>query len=127
MLGVLPLQLHEGLAGTGEARTWLLPALRKHVCGAELSFWASQLLPQAKQLGAAAAAASSAGKKGAAVACHALEVQLWGSLQAFASWPSDATATYPREFTHVNCFFLCVCVGGGAIKGVRRGDESVCA
>ncbi|WIA32410.1 hypothetical protein OEZ86_003236 [Tetradesmus obliquus] len=94
VLEVLPLQIHEGLAGTAEARTWLLPALRKHVRGSQLGFWASHLGPLAKQMGAAAAAASQAGRKSTAVACHALELQLWGCLQAFAAWPTDAAEAY---------------------------------
>eukprot|EP00882_Tetradesmus_deserticola_P033884 GHRQ01038741.1.p3 GENE.GHRQ01038741.1~~GHRQ01038741.1.p3 ORF type:complete len:142 (+),score=58.71 GHRQ01038741.1:1176-1601(+) len=94
VLSVLPLQIQEGLAGTAEPRTWLLPALRKHVRGTQLGFWASDLAPLAKQMGAAAAAASQAGRKSTAVACHALELQLWGCLQAFASWPTDAAEAY---------------------------------
>ncbi|KAF8071289.1 uhpC [Scenedesmus sp. PABB004] len=95
VLEALPLQLQEGLAGGGEARTWLLPALRRHVRGAPLGFWSAQLLPLARQMGAAAGAASGGGRKGLAAACHALELQLWGSLQAFASWPTDAPEVYP--------------------------------
>jgi ribosomal RNA-processing protein 12 len=99
VLEVLPLQINEGLAGTAEARTWLLPALRKHVHGSQLGFWASHLGPLAKQMGAAAAAASQAGRKSTAVACHALELQLWGCLQAFAAWPTDAATAYEGELS----------------------------
>lgn len=94
VLEVLPLQLLEGVAGTSEARTWLLPALRKHVSGTQLAYWAQHLLPLAKQMAALTARASTAGQKGKAAACHALELQLWGCLQAFASWPTDAAAVY---------------------------------
>jgi hypothetical protein len=33
--------------------------------------------------------------QGLAGACHALEVQLWSCLQAFANWPTDAAEVYP--------------------------------
>jgi hypothetical protein len=62
-----------------------------------MAYWQQQLLPLARQMGAAAAAASAAGKKSMAAACHALELQLWGCLQAFASWPTDAATVYPGE------------------------------
>lgn len=95
VLEVLPLQLIEGLTGTAEARTWLLPALRKHVSGSQLAYWAQSLLPMAKQMAGLAATASTAGQKSKAAACHALELQLWGCLQSFASWPTDAALVYP--------------------------------
>lgn len=95
VLEVLPLQLLEGLTGAAEARTWLLPALRKHVSGTQLAYWSQNLLPLARQMASLTAQASNAGQKGKAAACHALELQLWGCLQAFASWPTDAAAIYP--------------------------------
>lgn len=58
VLAALPLNLAEGLAGTGEARTWLLPLLRMHVRGARLGYWGKVLLPLARELGARAAAAA---------------------------------------------------------------------
>lgn len=191
VLRVLPLDLQQGLSGAGEARTWLLPALRRHVSGTQLRYWAAHLMPLAKEMGQAAGAASQRGNKvmvccclfgcwllpltsvplvllrvfewccaatafqpkpavappccrirlrkgfdatvhlesaqtsthvslyvcvsvclntflphlcvasakGLAAACHALEVQLWSCLQAFASWPTDAAEVYPGEFT----------------------------
>jgi ribosomal RNA-processing protein 12 len=60
---VLPLDLHQGLDGSGEARTWLLPALRRHVAGASLCYWARHLLPLTREMGQAAAAASQRGNK----------------------------------------------------------------
>lgn len=109
MLDVLPLQLQQGLAGTAEARTWLLPALRRHVSAAPLAFWQGELLPVARQMGAAAAAASSGGRKGMAAACHALELQLWGCLSAFASWPTDAGQVLPGA--------CCLSAGSGLCSG----------
>ena len=58
VLAALPLNLAEGLAGTGEARTWMLPLLRLHVHGARLGYWGRVLLPQARELGSRAAAAA---------------------------------------------------------------------
>lgn len=95
MLEVLPLELQQGLSGAGEARTWLLPALRRHVSGTQMRYWATHLMPLAKEMGQAAAAASQRGNKSLAAACHALEVQLWSCLQAFANWPTDAAEVYP--------------------------------
>lgn len=97
VLEVLPLQLQQGLSGAGEARTWLLPALRRHVSGTQMRYWATHLMPLAKEMGQAAAAASQRGNKSVAAACHALEVQLWSCLQAFANWPTDAAEVYPGE------------------------------
>jgi ribosomal RNA-processing protein 12 len=102
VLDALPLQLAEGLSGAAEARTWLLPALRRHVRAAALDVWAQRLLPDARSMGAAAGAASAAGRKAAAVACHALEVQLWSCLPAFCCWPSDAAQAYPGEGKHTH-------------------------
>jgi ribosomal RNA-processing protein 12 len=58
VLAALPLNLAEGLAGTVEARTWLLPLLRIHVRGARLGYWGKVLLPLARDLGARAATAA---------------------------------------------------------------------
>jgi hypothetical protein len=58
VLAALPLNLSQGLAGSGEARTWLLPLLRLHVRGTRLGYWGKVLLPQARELGARAAAAA---------------------------------------------------------------------
>lgn len=127
--------MQQGLSGAGEARTWLLPALRRHVSGTHMRYWATHLMPLAKEMGQAAGAASQRGNKvsfglqlcykvlcfrhvltqhllcvmqGLAAACHALEVQLWSCLQAFANWPTDAAEVYPG--VHVS---LVSCFGGG--------------
>lgn len=36
---MLPLRITEGLEGTAEPRTWLLPLLRKYVRHARLAYW----------------------------------------------------------------------------------------
>jgi ribosomal RNA-processing protein 12 len=112
VLAVLPLNIREGLQAAAsssspaassapsnppapEARTWMLPLLRRHVRGARLSFWASELLPLARFLGARAAAASSSGQRLHALNCHTLERQAWAALPAFCSWPRDAASAYP--------------------------------
>ena len=94
VLAVLPLNIKEGLAGTASPRTWLLPLLRKHVRGAQLSYWGAHLLPLAKELGARAAAASTAGQKTLALSCHTLELQIWACLPGFCCWPRDGATSY---------------------------------
>ena len=85
------LSMPQGLNGSGEARTWLLPLLRSHVSGARLAFWASELLPAARLCGRRAAAAAEGGPMRAieATQCRALELQLWATLPSFCSWPAD--------------------------------------
>jgi len=71
------------------------------VAGARLGFWAAELLPLARRLGARTAAAAGGGGGGdpagaqlAALQCRALEAQLWATLPAFASWPVDGAAAF---------------------------------
>lgn len=49
LLSCLPLFL-QGLDGTAEARTWLVPLMRMHVRGARLAFWFQTMLPLARAL-----------------------------------------------------------------------------
>jgi hypothetical protein len=65
-------------------------------------------MPLAKEMGQTAAGASQRGNKSLAAACHALEVQLWSCLQAFANWPTDAAEVYPGERGRG---------GGGRVRG----------
>lgn len=51
----------QGINGSGEARTWLLPLVRQHTCGASLAYWGSHLLPAARACGGLAAAAEKTG------------------------------------------------------------------
>ena len=51
----------QGINGSGEARTWLLPLVRQHTRGAQLGYWGSKLLPAARACGGLAAAAEQAG------------------------------------------------------------------
>lgn len=80
----------QGLAGNGEARTWLLPMLRQHVGSARLAFWGAALLPLARRLGSLANNPANPH----ALACRAMEAQLWNSLPAFASWPEDTATAF---------------------------------
>jgi len=95
VLAALPLQLKEGIDGTAEPRTWLLPMLRRYVRGARMGYWTGALLPLARALGGRSATAAAAGDKLVALHCHTLEAQIWAALPAFCSWPADAAATYP--------------------------------
>ncbi|GLC60588.1 hypothetical protein PLESTB_001631100 [Pleodorina starrii] len=97
VLRVLPLQILEGLSGTAEPRTWLLPLLRRHVRHARLNYWFKELLPLAQSLGARAAALSAAGGAPAAalaLKCRTLELQIWHCLPAFISWATDLPSAY---------------------------------
>ncbi|KAL4855011.1 RRP12-like protein [Chlorella vulgaris] len=95
VLAALPLNLSQGLAGSGEARTWLLPLLRLHVRGTRLGYWGKVLLPQARELGArAAAAASNPAQAREAQVCSALEMQLWATLPSFCSWALDTSVAF---------------------------------
>lgn len=51
--------------------------------------------------------------QGLAGACHALEVQLWSCLQAFANWPTDAAEVYPGVIGVVSVFQLMSLSGCG--------------
>ncbi len=95
VLAALPLQLKEGIDGTAEPRTWLLPMMRRYVRGARLGYWSAALLPLAKALGGRSAAAATAGDKLVALHCHTLEAQIWAALPSFCSWPADAPVAYP--------------------------------
>lgn len=95
VLAALPLQLKEGIDGTAEPRTWLLPMLRRYVRGARLAYWSTVLLPLARALGGRSATAAAAGDKLVALHCHTLEAQIWAALPAFCSWPADAATAYP--------------------------------
>ena len=69
-------------------KQWLLPLMRQHVRGARLAFWATQLLPLARQLGNQAAAAAASDQL-LALQCQSWEAQLWDCLPAFADAALD--------------------------------------
>jgi ribosomal RNA-processing protein 12 len=95
VLETLPLALEEGLAGSDEARTWLLPLLRMHVRGARLEYWAAYMLPLAQRMGARAAHASrDAARNREAQICGALEAQIWATLPSFCSWAEDVAECF---------------------------------
>ena len=50
------------VAGAAGARLWLVPLLRQALLGARLSYFAEELLPAARRLGARAAKAKAAGR-----------------------------------------------------------------
>ena len=80
----------QGMNGIGEARTWLLPMLHQHVSKARLAFWGGTLLPLARRMGSIAKDPANPH----ALACRALEAQLWQALPAFASWPEDTASAF---------------------------------
>lgn len=96
VLEALPLHLQEGLAGTDEARTWMLPLLRIHVRGQRLIYWCDMLLPLARQMGSYAAAAKNDPKRQQeAQVCSTLEAQIWATLPSFCSWAEDVDVAFP--------------------------------
>ncbi|KAK9845416.1 hypothetical protein WJX81_006006 [Elliptochloris bilobata] len=113
VLAELPLELEEALDGRAEGRPWLLPLLRQYVSGTRLGFWARELLPLARRLGArAAASAGGPGAKAgagamqlAALRCRALEAQLWAALPAFASWPLDGAEAFKAHAQEIAAAF----------------------
>lgn len=86
--------VHAGIDGTAEARTWLLPLMRRHIRGCALAFWWREFMPLAKALGGRAASAGAAGQRLLAQNCHTLELQIWATLPAFCSWASDTVTAY---------------------------------
>lgn len=96
VLSVLPLHLEEGLAGTAEARTWLLPMLRMHVRGARIAYWQEAMLPLARTMGNRATAAQrDPARHREAQVCSTLEAQIWATLPSFCSFAEDAGEVLP--------------------------------
>ena len=83
------------VAGAAGARLWLVPLLRQALLGARLSYFAEELLPAARRLGARAAKAKAAGRAFEAQRCAAAEAALWSLLPAFCRWPEDAAEAFP--------------------------------
>ena len=82
------------VAGAAGARLWLVPLLRQALLGARLSYFAEELLPAARRLGARAAKAKAAGRAFEAQRCAAAEAALWSLLPAFCRWPEDAAEAF---------------------------------
>lgn len=96
VLNVLPLLLEEGLEGTDEARTWLLPLLRTHVRNTNVGYWQEALLPLARAMGSrAAAAGQNPARQQEAQVCLTLEAQIWATLPSFCSWSTDIGDAFP--------------------------------
>lgn len=88
----------QGLAGTAEPRTWLIPLLKSHVQQAHLQFWFQAILPLARALGEASAKAKAGMVK---LQTAALEAQLWGCLPSFAIYPRDQADAFRWELTNL--------------------------
>ncbi|GAB4822579.1 hypothetical protein N2152v2_009625 [Parachlorella kessleri] len=106
VLAALPLNLIEGLEGTAEARTWLLPLLRLHVRGAHLGYWHQHLMPLARTLAnRAGVAARDPARKREASICLALEGQVWATLPSFASWALDTAEAFRQHAKELAAVF----------------------
>jgi ribosomal RNA-processing protein 12 len=96
VLNVLPLQLEQGLEGTEEARTWLLPLLRTHIRNTNVDYWHKALLPLARAMGSrAVAAGKNPTRQQEAQVCLTLESQIWATLPSFCSWAEDIGTAFP--------------------------------
>jgi ribosomal RNA-processing protein 12 len=96
VLSVLPLQIEEGLEGTEEARTWLLPLLRTHIRNTHVEYWHKSLLPLARVMASrAAAAGKNPSRQQEAHVCSTLESQIWATLPSFCSWAEDIGDAFP--------------------------------
>jgi len=96
VLHVLPLHLEEGLEGTEEARTWLLPLLRTHIRNTNVEYWHKALLPLARSMGTrAAAVGKNPARQQEAKVCLTLEAQIWATLPSFCSWAKDIGNAFP--------------------------------
>lgn len=94
VLAALPLNLAEGLAGSGEARTWLLPLLRMHVRGARLGYWGKVLLPLAREMGSRAAAAARCAGAGC---CALLATAMRASAPGMWGWRPGSRGLSPQS------------------------------
>ena len=90
VLEAIPLNIEGAVTGGGEANSWLVYVLKKNVSGASLSFWARELLPEARRCGQLAASLGEQGDVERAVLVAALEHQLWQTLPSFCRWAEDA-------------------------------------
>ena len=77
-------------------RLWLVPLLRSGLVGANMSFFADVILPQARSLGARAEKARAGNRSYEAQRCGAAEHALWSLFPAFANWPTDAAESFPQ-------------------------------
>ena len=67
--------------------------MRQHVRGADLAYWATQILPLARGLGNQAAALAASDQL-LALQCQSLEAQLWDCLPAFADAAPDLAEAF---------------------------------
>lgn len=90
ILSILPLRIEEGLAGSDESRTWMIPLLKIHVRESHIEYWLDELMPLAKKMGLRAAGAlPDPSRQREAQTCTALESQIWSTLPSFCSWATD--------------------------------------
>ena len=99
-----PLRILQGLQGSSEARTWLLPLMRHNVKHAPLHYWKRHMLPLAGRLGGQGARLLEQQGQQARVLglkCRALEAQLWLLLPAFCTQARDVASGYRWLHTSV--------------------------
>lgn len=93
VIEVLPLNLS---ASTANPRAWMLPLLRDSVSHARLAYFSEFLLPMSEQfLSRAAAHHRASGQETDAKACELLSQQIWATLPAFMTFPTDFATAFP--------------------------------
>lgn len=93
ILEVLPLNLS---TSTANPRAWMLPLLRDSVSHARLAYFHECLLPMSEHLLSRAAAHHQApGQESDAKACELISQQIWATLPAFMTFPTDFTTAFP--------------------------------
>ncbi len=104
----LPMEIEEALDGRAEGRTWMIPLLKMYMKGGRMAFWLSDIYPLIASMGARAAAAGAQSKQRSTL--YALELQLWSTLPAFASWAEDVPECFGYVSTLALHDFFCLLV-----------------
>ncbi len=91
----LPLDIEEALDGQAEGRTWLIPLLKLHMKGGEVSLWLTDIYPLIKKIESRRAAMEPSARQIGTL--YALELQLWSTLPSFTNWAKDI----PESFRYV--------------------------
>lgn len=92
----LPLDIEEALDGKAEGRTWLIPLLKLHMRGGEVSFWLTDIYPLIQSIESRRIAMEPSARQYGTL--YALELQLWSTLPSFVNWAKDI----PQSFRYVD-------------------------
>lgn len=105
VLKYLPLDIEEALDGQAEGRTWLIPLMKVHMKGGNVSFWLTDIYPLAKSLESRRSASDPSSRQNSTL--YALELQLWSTLPSFVSWAKDIPDSFRYVFLYPSyCLFV---------------------